>query len=100
MVNFCWLQYGIGAEDPLIDYTVFVGRSKLALLVHLARRLVELFLNIGIRFGIGSFGIRLGMGGPVIAIGFRRRREAGRLRGSIHLLRFWTRHCQSIVTAN
>ena len=78
MVNFCILQYGIGASDPLFDYTVFEERSKLALLARLARRLVELFLNIGIRFGIGSSGIRTDMAGPGIAIGFRRRSEAGR----------------------
>ena len=76
-----------------VDYTVFVERSKLALL---ARRLVKLFLKIGISFGIGSFGIRLGMGGPVIAFGFRRRRVAGRRKGSIALLRCWTRHWQSM----
>ena len=52
----------------------------------LARRLVELFLDIGSIFGIGSFGIRTGMAGPVIAIGFRRRSEAGRLKDSIVLL--------------
>jgi hypothetical protein len=37
------------------------------------------FLNIGITFIFGSFGIRTGMAGPVIATGFLRRREAGRL---------------------
>ncbi len=47
----------------------------------LARRLVELFLDIGIRFGFGSFGIRLGMAGPVIVIDFRWPIETGRRRG-------------------
>ena len=55
-------------------------------LARLARRLNEVFLDIGIRFGFGSSGIRLAMAGPVIAIGFRLRREAWRRKGSILLL--------------
>ena len=51
----------------------------------IACRLVDFFLDIGIRFGIGSFGIGLAMAGPVIANGFRLRREAGLRRGSIVL---------------
>ena len=64
----------------------------------LARRLIELFLNIGIKFNFGSFGIRLGMAGPVIAIGFRRRRETGRRRGIVLLLLFLIRHLQKSLT--
>ncbi len=61
----------------------------------LARRLVELFLNIGIRIGFGSFGIWIGMAGPVIANGFRRRGEARRRRGIVLLLRISPRHWQA-----
>ena len=60
----------------------------------IARRLVEFFLDIGIRFYIGSFGIRLAMAGPVIANVFRQHSEAGRRRGSILLLIWSTRHWQ------
>ncbi len=63
----------------------------------LARELIELFLNIGIRIGCGSFGIWIGMAGPVI---FHQRGEAGLRRGSIALLIRSTRHRQSSVTAN
>ena len=97
MLNFCVLQYSFGSCNPLLDKSVFLVTSVVALL---ARRLVELFLNIGIRFGFGSFGIRLGMAGPVIANDFRRRREAGRGKGIVLLLRFSTRHWQLSVTGN
>ena len=83
MIDLCGLQYGIFSGGPPLDFSVFEVRIVLALL---ARRLVELFLDIGIRFGLHSFGIRLAMAGPVIAIGFRRRRVAGRLKGSMVLL--------------
>ncbi len=66
MLNIGLLQYGIFSGDPLLDESVFLVAIVVALL---ARRLVEFFLNIGIRFGFGSFGIRLGMAGPVIATG-------------------------------
>ena len=77
-----------------VDATISTKCRK-HLSCEIARRLVEFFLDIGIRFGIGFFGIRLAMAAPVIAIGFRWRREAGRRRGSIDLLRFWTRRWQS-----
>ncbi len=91
MLIFGLLQYGFFStgSHPLLDKSVFLVTSVVALL---ARRLVELFLNIGISFGFSSFGIRTGMAGPVIVNGFRRRREAGRLRGIVPLLRFSTRH--------
>ena len=97
MLNFCVLQYSFGSCNPLLDKSVFLVTSVVALL---ARRLVEFFLNIGIRFGFGSFGIRLGMAGPVIANDFRRRREAGRGKGIVLLLRITTRHWQMSVTGN
>ena len=81
-LDFCGLQYGIFAGDLPLDFSVFEVRMVSALL---SRRLVEFLLGIGIRFGFHSFGIRLAMAGPVIAIGFRRRREAGRRGGSIVL---------------
>ncbi len=61
MPNFFILQHSFGSCNPLRDKSVFLVTSVVALL---ARRLTELFLNIGIRFGFGSFGIRLGMAGP------------------------------------
>ena len=75
MIDFRQLLYGISAGGPPLDFSVIELRMVLA---PLARRLDELFLDIGIKFGFGSSGIRLAMDGPVIAIGFRRRREAGR----------------------
>ena len=93
MLDFFLLQLCLRAGGPLLDKSVNYGTSTSA---PLARRLVEFFLNIGIRFGFHSFGIRSGMAGPVIANGFRRRREAGRRKGSIDLPRFWTGHWQSI----
>ena len=74
MIHLRWLQFGIFFGGPPLDFSVIEVRMVLALL---ARRLVELFLDIGIRFGIGSFGIRLGMAGLVIVNGFDRRSEAG-----------------------
>ncbi len=97
MLNFSLLQCGIFSGDPLLDKSVFLITSVVALL---ARRLTELFFNIGIRFGFGSFGIRTGMAGPVIANGFLRRSEAGRRKGIVVLFRFATRHWQSSVTGN
>ncbi len=64
---------------PLLDNPIRVVAIVAALL---ARRLIEFFLSIGIRFGFGSFDIWLGMAGPVIATDFLRRREAGLRRGS------------------
>ncbi len=89
MINFFILQFGFSSGFPPLDFSVLAERMVLSLL---ARRLVELFLNIGIRFGFGSFGILLGMAGPVIAIGFRRRRETGRRRGIELLLTLSIRH--------
>ena len=83
MIDLRGLQHGIFPGGPPLDFSVIEVSTLLALL---ARRLVELFLCIGIRFGLGSIGIRFGMGGPVIAIGLRRRREAGRRMSSIVLL--------------
>ena len=97
MLNFGLPQYSIFSGDPLLDKSVFLVTSVVA---PLARRLVKLFLNIGIRFGFGSFGIRLGMAGPVIENDFRRCREAGRRKGIVLLFRFSTRLWQSSVTGN
>ncbi len=47
MLNFSVLQYSFGSGNPLLDKSVFLVTSVVALL---ARRLTELFLNIGIRF--------------------------------------------------
>ncbi len=79
MLNFGFLQYCIFSSDPLLDKTIFLVTSVVALL---ASRLVEFFLNIGIRFVFVSFGILLGMAGPVIATVFRRRSEGGLQRAS------------------
>ena len=68
-----------------VDATISTKCRK-HLSCEIARRLVDLFLDIGIRFGIGSFGIRLAMAGPVIANGFGGRSEAGLQKGSIVLL--------------
>ena len=83
MINFFILQFGFSSGLPPLDFSVLAERMVLSLL---ARRLFELFLNIGIRFGFGSFGIRFGMAGPVIAIDLRRHRETGRRRAPRHLL--------------
>ena len=64
MIYSCWLQYGICAGGPPLDFSVIQVSTVLTLL---ARRLVELFLDIGIRFGLGSICIRFNMAGPVIA---------------------------------
>jgi hypothetical protein len=80
MLNFSLLQYCIFSSNPLLDKSVFLVTSAVALL---ARRLVDLFLNIGIRFGFGSFGTRTGMAGPVIANDFRRRSAALLRRGIV-----------------
>ena len=83
-VNFSRLQYRLWSGGPSSDFTIFAERSVLALLYRLARlglrlasarRLGELFLNTGCRFGIHSFGIRLGMAGPGIAFDCRQRRK-------------------------
>ena len=97
MPNFFILQHSFGSCNPLLDKSVFLVTSVVVLL---ARRLTKLFLNIGIRFGFGSFGIRLGMAGPVIANDFRRRGEARRGKGIVLLLRFSTRHWQLSMKAN
>ena len=89
MIDLFGLQFGIRAGLPPLDFSVLAERMVLSLL---ARRLIELFLNIGIRFIFGSFGLRLGMAGPVIAIGFRRHREAVRQKGIVLLLTFSIRH--------
>ncbi len=83
MIYLCGHQYGTCAGGPQLDLSVLEVRVVPALL---ARRLIELFLDIGIRFGFGSYCIRLAMAGPVIAIAFRGRRKACLLRGSILLL--------------
>ena len=83
MTDYRELLQGIWAGGPQHDFIVIEVRTVLA---HLTRRLVEMFLDIGIRLGFGSSGIRLVMACPVIAIGFRQRREAGRRKGSILLL--------------
>ena len=82
MLNFGILQQGMLSCGPLLDKSIRVVSSVVALL---GRRLIELFLNIGIRFIFGSFGIRTGMAGPVNATDFRRRSQDGRRRGSIVL---------------
>ena len=77
-VNFMFNYFGLlrclRADGPLLDYSVSKGTSITSLL---ARRLAEFFLNIGFRIGFHSFGIRLCMAGPVIAFGFRRRKNPG-----------------------
>ncbi len=83
MIDLFGLQYRIRVDLPPFDFSVLEERMVLSLL---ARRLFELFLNIGVRSIFGSFGIRLGMAGPVIANGFRLRREIGRRRGNVPLL--------------
>ena len=92
MFNYLILQLSMRSDGPLLDKSVRMGSNITA---PLARRLTELFLDIGFRFGFHSVSIRLAMAIPVIANDFRRRSETGRRRGSIVLLRFWTRHCQS-----
>ena len=82
MSNFAILQQGMLSCGPLLDKSIRVVSSVVALL---GRRLIELFLNIGIRFIFGSLGIRAGMAGPVIAIGFRQRRETRRQTGTASL---------------
>ncbi len=89
MFNFGILQQGMRSAGPLLDDLIRVVTSVVALLASL---LAEWFLNIWIRFIFGSFGIRLGMAGPVIATGFLQSREARRLRGRIVLLIRLTRH--------
>ena len=83
MNDLCGLQHGIFSSGPPLAFSVFVVSTALALL---ACRLVEIFLNIFIRFGFGFCGIRAAMAGPVIAIGLHGRGEAGRRRGSIFLV--------------
>ncbi len=91
IIDFFGLQFGISSGLPPLDFNVLAQRMVLSLL---ARRLIELFLNIGMQIIFGSFGLRLGMAGPVIAIGFRRRRGAGRQKGIVLLLTFSIRHWQ------
>ena len=71
------LQHGIFSGGPPLDFSMFEVRTVLAFL---ARRLVELFLDVGIRFGFGS------ASGPVIANGFRQGGEARRRKGIFLLL--------------
>ncbi len=78
MLDVCRLQHGICAGRPSHDFSVF---EKSTVLVLLANLLVEFFLCIGISFRFSSFCIQIGMAGPIIAISFRGRREAGQQRG-------------------
>jgi hypothetical protein len=93
VIDLCGFQYGIRGCFPPHDLSVLEVRMVLSLL---ARRLVELFLNIGIRIGFGSFSIRTCTAGPVIANGFRLHSKAGWRRGNLILLIRSTRHWQSI----
>ena len=79
---------------PLLDDSVRV--------ITIALPLVKLFLELGIGFGFGFFSIRTAMVGPVIAIGFRPRREAGRWKSRLLLLMILpvTRHGQTSATRN
>ena len=52
MIDLYGLQFGIFSSGLPPDFTVFEERTVLALL---ARRLLELFLDSGIRFGLQSF---------------------------------------------
>ena len=97
LLYFGILQPSLRSSGPLLDNSVRMGTSIIALL---ALRLVEFFLDIGIRFSFGIFGIRLGMASPIIENGFRLRREAGLWRGSILLLRFLTKHWKLSMTGN
>ena len=74
MIDLRELQYEVWVGGSQLDFSVIAVSIVLALL---ARRLVEFFLDIGIDFVFSSFGIRIGMAGPVIAIGFGGRKEAG-----------------------
>ncbi len=56
MINFGILQQGMRSCGPLLDELIRVATSLVALL---ARRLIKLFLNIGIRSILSSFRIRL-----------------------------------------
>ena len=67
MINLFILQFGISSGLPPLDFSVLAERTVLSLL---ARRLVELFLNIGIRFGFGSFGFRLAWPAPSMLLSF------------------------------
>ena len=91
MFDFFGLQLCLRAGGLLLDNSVNQRTSISALF---ARRRFEFFLAFAFRCGFHSFGIRLAMAGPGIAIGFRRRSEAGRRRGINDLPRFWTGHCQ------
>jgi hypothetical protein len=91
MIDLFGLQFGISSGLPPLGFSVLVERMVLSLLAH---RLFELFLNIGIRINFGFFGIWLGMAGPVIANGFRRRSKTGRRRGIELLLTFSIRYWQ------
>ncbi len=77
IINLCWLTYGICAGRPPVDFSVFEISAGLALF---ALRLLEFWLDIGIRFGSSSFGIRIGMACLVIVsmivIGFGGRSES------------------------
>ncbi len=95
--NFGILQQGMRSGGQRLDKSIRVVPSVVALL---ARRLIEFFLNISIRFIFSSFGILLGMAGPVIATDFLQSSEGGQRRGSIVLLIRSTRHWQSSVKGN
>jgi hypothetical protein len=58
--------------DPLLDNSILVVTIVVALV---ARLLLEFFPEIGIRFGFGSFGFRIGMAGPVIANALQNRKN-------------------------
>ena len=79
MFNFSILHKRMRSSRPLLANSVRMGTRVIVLL---ARRLVKFFLDISIRFGFDSFGIRTAMAVTVIAVGFRRGGEAGRRRAA------------------
>ena len=62
MIDLPGLRYGIFSGGPLLDTSEFVVTAVFSLL---ARRLLDLLLDIGIRFGFSFFGIRTAMAGPI-----------------------------------
>ncbi len=85
MIDLRGLQYGICAGASPLDFK-FRDFEATLFLALFARRLVEFIFGISIEFGFGFFGIRISMAGPVIAIGFGERSEAGWQRGSLLLV--------------